>query len=117
MASNAKYENTYCYTTETAKLKTLKRQSHNLIFDTQKVLSLPLKMAASLIALMLMPIAADAQWIEMQDISRPLVENEPFDLLFLQTEGVVLKIVPLREPPEDPIPCLLYTSPSPRDRG
>lgn len=40
----------------------------------------------------------------MQDLSRPIVENEPFDLLFLQTEGVVLKVVPLRDPPEDPLP-------------
>jgi tetratricopeptide (TPR) repeat protein len=48
--------------------------------------------------------SADAQWIEMEDISRPLVENEPFDLLFLQTEGVILKIVPLRDPPQDPLP-------------
>ena len=40
----------------------------------------------------------------MEDISRPLVENEPFDLIFLQTKGVILKIVPLRDPPGDPLP-------------
>jgi len=63
-----------------------------------------MKVVACLLALLTQPLAAEAQWIEMQDISRPLVENEPFDLMFLQTEGVILKIVPLREPPEDPLP-------------
>ncbi len=54
--------------------------------------------------MVMFPASAGAQWIEMDDISRPLVENEPFDLLFLQTEGVVLKVVPLRDPPQDPLP-------------
>ena len=63
-----------------------------------------MKVVACVLALITLPLAAEAQWIEMQDISRPLVENEPFDLMFLQTEGVILKIVPLREPPGDPIP-------------
>ena len=59
---------------------------------------------ASLIALGGLVSNVNAQWIESQDIPSPLVESEPFDLLFLQTEGVILKIVPLREPPENPLP-------------
>jgi hypothetical protein len=92
------------FKTETVKLETLKLQSHNLILAKPQLLSLLVTLFAPLIALMTLTSHVDAQWIEMQDISRPIVENEPFDLLFLQTEGVVLKIVPLREPPGDPLP-------------
>lgn len=104
IASSEKFRTIYCDTTETAKLETLKLQSHNLIFAKQKFCGLLLSVAVSLIALAALPSSVDAQWIEIQDISRPLVENEPFDLLFLQTKGVVLKIVPLREPPGNPLP-------------
>lgn len=82
-------------------METLKLQSHNLNFVKQHLFSLLIALLASLTSL---PATANAQWIEIKDISRPLVENEPFDLIFLQTEGVILKIVPLRQPPEDPLP-------------
>ena len=93
IASSEKFQTIYCDTTKTAKLETLKLQSHNLTLAKQKLCSLLLSVAMSLIALTALPSPVDAQWIEIQDISRPLVENEPFDLLFLQTEGVILKIV------------------------
>ena len=71
------------FKTETVKLETLKLQSHNLILAKPQLLSLLVTLFAPLIALVTLTSHGDAQWIEMQDISRPIVENEPFDLLFL----------------------------------
>ena len=78
----------------------LNHQPNNLI-SLKPIL---IRALLTLFAVVNMPASVNAQWIEMQDISRPLVENEPFDLLFLRTEGVVLKIVPLRDPPGNPPP-------------
>lgn len=86
-----------------SKSETLNFKPNNLISLRQNRIGL-IGFLSALLALSTFSTSANAQWIEMEDISRPLVENEPFDLLFLQTEGVILKIAPLRDPPQDPLP-------------
>jgi peptide/nickel transport system substrate-binding protein len=49
---------------------------------------------------------ARAQWIEQEDFVSPILDNEPFDLLYLNEigEGAILKILPKKNPPPEPLP-------------
>ena len=49
---------------------------------------------------------SNAQWIERQDIVSPILDNDPFDLLFLNERGerALLKILPKKNPPSKPLP-------------
>ncbi len=46
------------------------------------------------------------QWIEKEDLVGPLVDGEPFDLIYLNQDGenAILKVLPARDPVPNPIP-------------
>lgn len=47
-----------------------------------------------------------AQWIEKEDLVSPILDREPFDLIYLSEvgEGAILKILPKKNPPPQPLP-------------
>lgn len=51
-------------------------------------------------------VPSHAQWIEEEDLVSPILDREPFDLLYLSQlgEGAILKILPKKNPPPQPLP-------------